>query len=343
MVKSNSLFYKREIFYTISWYIFYLVFGLPVSNAQVFYYPKNNPVELGKVEWLRNYDDAVIASTGKNLPILILFQEVPGCSNCTTFGNDILSHPLVVEAIETCFVPLCIYNNHAGDDKIILDKFGEPSWNNPVIQVIGRDGTDIVPRQADFRSMTKTIGTLIEAIKISDSQPPEYLKILLEETEARQRLLREEAYFSMYCFWSGEKEIAGLSGVIATEAGYMDGKEVVKVSYRSDKTSLADLYMKAKKVGCGDNVYASLTKKNGLTVMPVSTYKKDNEDKYYLSKSPYKVIPMTELQKTKVNRAIGMGQDPAIFLSPRQIAMIKNKKITKSQVSASIEKVWWKL
>lgn len=342
MGKLNTLFHKKEAFNTIASCIFLFVFGSPASNAQIFHYPENNPVELGKVEWFRNYEDAVIASYQKKLPILILFQEVPGCSNCTKFGNDILSHPLVVEAIETCFVPLCIYNNHTGADKIILDKFGEPSWSNPVIRVIGGDGKDIVPRQADFRSMSKTISTFIEAIKLSEKQPPEYLKVLFEETEAKEKGLNEEAYFSMYCFWSGEKEIAGLTGVIATEAGYMDGKEVVKVSYRSDKTLLADLFTKAKKVGCGDNVYASVNSKNGLTVKPVSTYKKDDEDKYYLAKSPYKVIPMTELQKTKVNRAIGMGQDPAIFLSPRQISIINHRKISKSQVSASIEKVWWK-
>lgn len=313
------------------------------SYSQHFSYPKDNPVELGKVKWFRNYDSAKKESTLKNLPILILFQEVPGCSNCTKFGNDILSHPLVVEAMETFFVPLCIYNNHTGADKIILEKFGEPSWNNPVIRVIGRDGKDIVPRQADFRSISGTIGTLIEAIKFSDRHPPEYLKILLEETEAKEKGLSEVAYFSMYCFWSGEKEIAGLTGVIATEAGYMDGKEVVKVSYRADKTLLAELFTKANKVGSGDNVYASVNKKNGLTAKPVSAYKKDNEDKYYLIKSPYKVIPMTELQKTKVNRAIGLGHDPAIFLSPWQIAIINHKKITKNQVSEPIEKVWWKM
>lgn len=324
---------------------FFLIMMLTIttSNAQIFNFPANNPIELGKVAWHRNYETAIKESDRKNLPILILFQEVPGCSNCTTFGNEILSHPLIVEAIETCFVPLCIYNNYPGNDKDILDKFGETSWNNPVIRVITSHGKDLVPRQPDFRSRTKTIETLIEAIKKSGNQIPEYLKILLEETEANEKGLKEEAYFSMYCFWSGEKEISRLNGVIATEAGFMQGKEVVKVTYRKDKASLSDIFLKAKKVGCGDDVYAAINEKSQLSIKPISTYRKDNEDKYYLSKSSYRVIPMTDLQKTKVNRAIGIGLDPNTYLSPRQLTLLHKKNVSKSQISANIEKVWWKM
>ncbi len=339
-------FYHQMVVYIIKWLtssIFIMMLSSITTNAQIFHFPANNPVELGKVKWNRNYKDAVIESAERNLPILILFQEVPGCNNCTTYGNEILSHPLVVEAIETFFVPLCIYNNHTGDDKDILNKFGEPSWNNPVIRIITKDGKDMAPRQPDFRSMTKTIGTLIDAIEKSDKPTPEYLKILLEETEAKEKGLTQEAYFSMYCFWSGEKEISGLPGVIATEAGFMHGKEVVKVIYRKDKATLSDIFLNAKKVGCGDDVYAAINVKNGLTVKPIASYRKDNEDKYYLSKSSYKIIPMTDMQKTKVNRAIGMGLDPTTYLSPRQLKMLNHKDLSKSQVSANIEKVWWKM
>src|SRR5689334_1545101 len=72
--------------------------------------PDPQPEELGRVHWLRDLQagQAEAAKTGK--PMLILFQEVPGCSNCTHFGNNTLSHPLIVEAIETYFVPVCIYN-----------------------------------------------------------------------------------------------------------------------------------------------------------------------------------------------------------------------------------------
>ena len=59
-----------------------------------------SPPELGTVAWLRNYDDAVARATREERPILLLFQEVPGCQTCVDFGRDALSHPLVVDAIE---------------------------------------------------------------------------------------------------------------------------------------------------------------------------------------------------------------------------------------------------
>jgi hypothetical protein len=37
-----------------------------------------NPVELGRIAWLRNFDQALETAKTKRLPVLLLFQEVPG-------------------------------------------------------------------------------------------------------------------------------------------------------------------------------------------------------------------------------------------------------------------------
>lgn len=319
-----------------------LFFLLLNHNAfcQPFHYPKNNPVELGKVKWIRDYDEAIRKSVEKDLPIFILFQEVPGCANCTKFGNTVLSHPLIVEAIESCFVPLVIYNNKGGKDKLILEKFNEPSWNNPVIRIINDKGSDIVKRQADFRSPSETVSTIIKALESSAKSVDQYLQLLHQEMLATESNQAEEAYLSMYCFWTGEVEIADIQGVLATEAGFMHGKEVVKVTYNKQMISLDEIAEKAKNKGCADQVYASVQKNSKVNVKPLSTYRKDHEDKYYLRKSPYKTIPMTELQKTKINRAIAKGVDPTIYLSPRQLVILTTTK-AKNYVSDKLEDVWY--
>jgi cytochrome oxidase Cu insertion factor (SCO1/SenC/PrrC family) len=46
------------------------------------------PEELGKVKWLRNYDQAIAQSDKNGKPVLILFQEVPGYSTCRNYGNN---------------------------------------------------------------------------------------------------------------------------------------------------------------------------------------------------------------------------------------------------------------
>ena len=66
----------------------------------------DNPVELGTVCWLRHLDTALLRAEATRKPVFILFQEVPGCSNCTRYGSATLSHPLITEAIESLFVPL---------------------------------------------------------------------------------------------------------------------------------------------------------------------------------------------------------------------------------------------
>ncbi|MBC7885075.1 MAG: thioredoxin family protein [Saprospiraceae bacterium] len=312
-------------------------------QGQLFSYNKQNPVELGKVSWLRNYDDALKASAERNQPILILFQEVPGCGNCTTFGNDIMSHPLIVEVIESCFIPLCIYNNQGGHDKKIIEKYKEPAWNNPVIRIVDKNGMDIVERQPDFRFKSKTIFSIKEALMASGQEIPKYIEILLLETNVLDNKKAEEFYLGMYCFWKGEKEIGVINGVIGTEAGYMFGKEVVKIVYDTDRTNMDDIITKAKKAGCADAIYAPIQKKDTKNhILPVGTYRKDPEDKYYLTTSKYKVIPMTLLQKTIVNRAISIGEDPSVYLSPRQLSVLRDKKSTKNQTGNNIVDVWYK-
>jgi len=150
----------------------------------------------------------------------------------------------------------------------------------------------------------------------------------------------EEAYLSMYCFWTGEKEIAQLDGVVATEAGYMHGKEVVKVTYDKNVSNLSTISKKAKKKSCSDNVYANTSDK--VVDKKTGKYKKDRQDKYYLTHSPLQYVPMTELQKTLVNSALGRGKNPSQYLSPRQLEFTSKSKRKKSMISKSIYAAWEK-
>lgn len=56
--------------------------------------PPNNPVEVGDVNWRRDYQDALRASRQTGKPIFLLFQEVPGCIGCQNFGRQALTQLL---------------------------------------------------------------------------------------------------------------------------------------------------------------------------------------------------------------------------------------------------------
>ncbi|MCB9316770.1 MAG: thioredoxin family protein [Lewinellaceae bacterium] len=264
----------------------------------------NNPVELGAVHWLRDLAAGTAEAERTGKPMLILFQEVPGCSNCTRYGSVTLSHPLIVEAIESHFVPVCIYNNKGGKDAEALKKFNEQAWNNPVVRIVGKDYSALSPRIFDFRSSAVLVTGMLQAMRARGLEAPAYLELLEEELLAREATL-ETATFSMYCFWSGEKTFGAIPGVIETAPGFQDGREVVRVVYNPAKVTKAELEKQ--------------TQPNGITACTKNEgFRNDREPKYYLAQSPWKYVPMTSLQACRANSLVGNGKSPEPVLSPRQ-------------------------
>lgn len=277
--------------------------ALPESSAA------GNPVELGAVHWLRDLDAGTAQARQSGKPLLILFQEVPGCSNCTRYGSVTLSHPLLVEAIETCFVPVCIYNNKGGKDGEALQAFNEPAWNNPVVRIVRADHRDLVPRLADFHSTATLASGIIRALQNTGAAVPEYLKLVEEELLARESVL-ETATFSMYCFWTGEGTFGAIPGVIETAPGFQDGHEVVQVIYNPAVVQKAEL--------------EKCTRPKGFTACSAGNgFRPDREPKYYLAQTSWKNVPMTSLQACRANSLVGQGQPPESVLSARQVELGK--------------------
>jgi hypothetical protein len=284
----------------------------------------------------------------------VLFQEVPGCLTCRNYGREVLSHPLIVEAIETLFVPAAIYNNKSGKDAAVLRYYGEPSWNNPVVRIVGAGGQDIAPRLSGDFSRLGVVRNMIYALQRSDRDVPAYLGLLKEELEAEAGGT-ETAHLAMYCFWTGEKELGKLKGIVATEPGYMHGREVVKVQYNPKEIKLSELAEAGRRVQCADQVFVDDPKQQSQAaavvgqgrVKPSANYRKDKDDKYYLSRTHFRFVPMTPLQATRANSLIGRGMSPEAVLSPRQVALAREVRANpakgwKSLIGKGIEP-WWEI
>lgn len=52
--------------------------GQPGDTEGVVAQVHEGPVELGRVDWIRNYDEGVAQAEETGKPMLLLFQEVPG-------------------------------------------------------------------------------------------------------------------------------------------------------------------------------------------------------------------------------------------------------------------------
>jgi len=300
---------------------YFLLSFLCISmSAQEKTSPTNQSEELGAVSWYRNYEEVVLLAKKENKSVLILFQEVPGCATCRNYGHNVLSHPLMVEAIEHLFVPLAIYNNKGGEDAKILKQFNEPTWNNPVVRIVDAEGQNLVERVAGNYSSIGLYEAMEMALQKTNQPVPEFMRLFGEEIFADQKSRTKETYFKMYCFWSGEGHLGQKEGVLSTEAGFMGGHEVVKVEFDEAKISEKELANYAEKGNCEP------IKKDG-------TYRTDKDPQYYLKQTNYRYLPLTDLQKTKINSAIGHKESPEKYLSPSQKMWLEQiNKSNKNQV-----------
>lgn len=297
---------------------------------------KNDTIELGKVAWMRDYNAAIRLAKKQNKPMFILFQEVPGCLNCKRFGREVMSNPLVVDVIENEFIPLCIFNNKKGKDVVILRKFSEPSWNNPVVRIINSKGKDITRRMGSFHPR-EVVNGIAQAMANSHQKTPQYFRLLQQQINAQYSKV-EEAVFPMYCFWSGELKLGQIKGVTNTTPGFMNGKEVVKVTFDANKTSYQNLIKNAQHLQAIEGAFVEgksqqkiaqkLFPKQGIR--SIGRFRLDREPKYYMFQTKYKHVPMLPLQRIQVNRALFRHQNPHQYLSPSQIKLYK--KITQKNI-----------
>lgn len=267
----------------------------------------SKPRELGAVRWLRDFDAALAESGKTGKPALVLFDEVPGCHTCVSYGETVLTHPLVVEAAEDLFVPVAVFNNVGGADKAVLESFGEPAWNNPVVRVVDSKRTDLAKRVDGDYAVRGIARAMLDSLKRSGRETPAYLTLLAEEAEGSARA--ERAVFSMHCFWEGEAKLGSVPGVLSTRTGFQGGREVVEVRYDPTLVSRSTLEQRASEMACRTEP--------GSGALQGSA----KDDKYQLRHSVYASVPMTESQASRVNGAISAGEDPARYLSPRQAAL----------------------
>ena len=283
--------------------------------------------ELGEINWLRDYGEAIAESSASDKPILILFQEVPGCATCRNYGDNVLSDPLLVDVIEHYFVPLAIYNNKGGADKKILDKYKEPTWNNPVVRIVNGEGKNLINRISGNYSSAGLLDGIVQSFTERGMIIPNDIRLLHEILNTNPI---SESTFSMFCFWSGEKVYGKLEGVYSTAAGWQDGREVVKVVYDPNLISEKELYSKGRESNCADDKFENSNK-----------FRIDKDPKYYLKNSKYKILAMHPLQAARINSLLGNGiKDVSDWLFPSQKLAMKNSNSKQSLYDESFAEAW---
>ncbi len=271
--------------------------------------------ELGDVAWVRDLDAGLAVAADQSKPVLLLFQEVSGCSTCVRFGQDVLTHPLMVELIADRFVPVAIFNNRPGADADILRRFDEPSWNNPVVRFLGPNGAELLPKLADRYDALALHEKIIAVLQLLGDDVPGYFRLLGRDLLIDYGLSKSATYTTP-CFWSGETSLAQHPTVITTDAGWIDGEEVVKIHFDPRAAASSDLDAYAHEEGFGS--------------IESGRFALDGEPQFYLRKNAARHLPLTPAQRTRINLAIPYRSRLADFLSPQQCAWLANPQLQPS-------------
>jgi hypothetical protein len=285
------------------------------------------PVEAGKVAWGRDLDASLASSRQTGKPVFALFQEIPGCAGCQQFGREVMSNPLIVEAIENDFTPLLIHNNKPGKDAEVLRRFGEPAWNFQVVRFLDADAKDIIPRRDQVWDVGGIAERMITTLTKSKRPVPAYLSLLAAEHSPRLK----QAVFSMDCFWTGEMALGQIDGVVTTEAGFMGGREFTLVRYDPAVISLPKLIAAAEKVECANAVHVPAAdlgdaKASRLNVETISGYRAApaSDQKKQMQGTAATRLVLSPAQATKVNAWLRVDVASAkAYLTPSQTRLLQ--------------------
>ncbi|MAS95173.1 MAG: hypothetical protein CMO55_18405 [Verrucomicrobiales bacterium] len=307
------------------WFLIAILYYLPTIACS-----GERRIEVGEVDWKRDWEAGFVEAAETGKPVFVLFQEVPGCAGCQKFGREVLSHPQLVEAIETEFVPVVVYNNQPGKDAEILKKYREPAWNFQVVRFLDKEGKDIIERKDRVWSLQGIAARMVEALKAFGQDAPKYLRALAGSEVAAET---GTAAFAMYCFWTGELRLGSIEGVLTTEAGWLDGREVTLVSFDREKLPFEELVGAAAQYDCADKVYAlneddlTAARKSRLSVATLTDdYRRasDSDQKKQLQGTPFEELKLSPVQATKVNSFARTNPEAALeWLSPSQVATLR--------------------
>lgn len=103
----------------------------------------------------------------------------------------------MVEAVETLFTPLCIYNNTKDDaDDATRKAYAERSWNNPVVRVVDGSRKDLTTGLTRRWSIAGIADLMVRAQTGRKQKAPAWLSLLARTTNVPKSQI-ETAIFGM--------------------------------------------------------------------------------------------------------------------------------------------------
>ena len=88
-----------------------------------------------------------------------------------------------------------IRNNVEGYERTILERYDEPTWNNPVVRFVDAKGEDVIPRKDRVWTTGGVLGRMAKALDAAERDVPAWLATAASETASGDV---ETALFAMF-------------------------------------------------------------------------------------------------------------------------------------------------
>jgi hypothetical protein len=284
-----------------------------------------------------SFHNALNDSTTTLRPVLLVQAEIPGDNDA---GNEIFSHPLIVEAADSLFTTVF---NKDEDYSCSASRSASGKSRRTRVGFFDDSGNEIVQSlSADMLTRAGIAEAMIATLEACQRPVPKYLRLLYDEERGRIKPgpvglpvpCYHRAVFGMDDSTLGEVEFAGLEGVISTRAGFLTRRQkIVEVIYDSGRLCFGSVIHYALKRKVGDIIYYQTNDERIAALMEIQRVKEsskvteylgaiqpDYDPKNALRKSPLRFVPLTDLQATRANRLAHLNRfDEAMhLLSPRQ-------------------------
>jgi hypothetical protein len=255
----------------------------------------------------------------------------------------------MVEAIESLFVPVLVFNNKPGKDETLLKQFDETAWNNPVVRYLTADLKDVIERRENIWSTDETAYRMTRALATAGHTIPDYLQLIAEKAPGKT----ETAEFAMHCYWEGEAKLGSIRGVKYTRSGWRDQLEVVRVEFDPDQVDYSQLLSTAQSFDCASKVYVHTKEQLDVASKTVGDQTvnvvnrpemrdaKLSDQKYYLRNSVYGHLPLSSRQAVKINAALYLRQPVEKWLSPQQLKLLEAIQQVRTQNEEFLKEFIW--
>jgi hypothetical protein len=227
---------------------------------------------------------------GDGRPILVVRPD-----RFTACQDEAFHHPLLREAMAEHFRTVCLRDEEGG----------------PAIVMHHADGMLMSDLSSATPSASEIARLMVAALERIGQSPPPYLQLIRMECA---KGARSRAVFRAVCAWDGAAALGRVDGVLGVESGRGADDTLIEVMFDPDVISRADLAARAEMVGCRGTEMQVLADAPELMENP--------EPYFWLSHTDFRYLPLTPMQAMRINAALRDREDPRIWLSPRQIALL---------------------